>query len=210
MEGKRFERLTVIERDNTRPSGHGHVRIWKCICDCGNIVYASTNSLKSGNTKSCGCYKRDFSRRNNTTHGMSKTELYNVWNSMKTRCYNKKSERYSSYGGRGISVCDEWRHDYKAFYDWCMENGYKSGLTIDRIDVDGNYCPENCRWVDYTTQANNMRTNHVIEFNGESHTIAEWSRITSITPAALYHRCSRGWSVEKMLTTPMLNSKQKT
>lgn len=203
MIGRKFERLTVIEQDFSKPTGRGHSRHWKCLCDCGNITSVATGDLMSGNTKSCGCYRRDNSRVINTKHGQSKTRLYNVWNTMKSRCNNPKSEKYPMYGGRGIKVCDEWLHDYMAFYDWSMANGYKDGLTIDRIDVGGNYEPSNCRWVTTEIQANNTRTNHRVEFNGEVHTIAEWSRITNISKPALYHRVSRGWSIEKMLTTPM-------
>ena len=204
MIGKRFERLTVLEQDLSKTRGNGKSRVWVCKCDCGNTVYVTTGDLNSGNTKSCGCYRRDNSRKNNTTHGRSRSTLYNVWNTMKARCYNKNNGKYPSYGGRGITVCQEWLHDFTVFYDWAISNGYKRGLSIDRIDVNGDYEPTNCRWADRIVQANNTRTNRMIEFNGEKHTVAEWSRITGITASALYHRLWRGWSVEDALTRPQI------
>ena len=126
----------------------------------------------------------------------------NIWRAMKERCYNSKCEAYHNYGGRGIIVCDEWLHNFKAFYDWSITNGYRDDLTIDRIDVNGNYEPSNCRWVTRLTQANNQRTNHLITYKGETHTMAEWAKIKHISYGALRQRLYRKWSIEKALNTP--------
>ena len=201
LSGQRFGRLVVLERTgskNNRP-------LWLCKCDCGNEKIVSTSGLKSGDTKSCGCLKQEKTIENNknkTTHGKSKTKLYNVWFDIKRRCYNPKRENYKDYGGRGIKVCDEWKNNFEKFYNWANENGYKEGLSIDRIDVNGDYEPKNCRWVDNYAQANNKTNNFLITYNGETHTATEWSNIVGIRADTILHRIKKhGWSIEKALTT---------
>ncbi len=125
---------------------------------------------------------------------------------MKYRCYNPKSQYYYRYGARDIKVCDEWLNDFKAFYDWSMANGYRDNLTIDRIDVNGNYEPSNCRWVSQKMQQNNRSNNRLITYNNETHTISEWAEICNISQACLRHRIERNWNIEKALNTPMRNS----
>ena len=157
--------------------------------------------------QSCGCLQKEtiakVAKETRTTHKQSDSRIYGIYKHIKHRCYLTTDKDYINYGKRGIIMCDDWKSNFQAFYDWAMSNGYTDKLTIDRIDVNGNYEPSNCRWVTTEIQANNTRTNHRVEFNGEVHTIAEWSRITNISKPALYHRVSRGWSIEKMLTTPM-------
>lgn len=139
----------------------------------------------------------------NFKHGLSNTRLYRIWLQMKNRCYNSKTERYSDYGGRGITVCDEWKNDFKAFYDWAMLNGYRDDLSIDRINNDENYEPSNCRWATNIEQARNSRHCHMIVFNGETHCISEWSEITGISIYVLRNRLRYGWTIERALTTPL-------
>lgn len=200
MIGRKFSKLTVIQRDIDKPSGRHKPCYWICRCDCGNEISVITGDLKSGNTKSCGCYKAERLSKLRTTHKKSRTKLYNVWNTMKSRCYNEKAEKYKDYGARGITVCDEWLHNFQAFYEWAMANGYEENLTIDRKDVNGNYEPSNCRWSTTKEQANNKRTNRYITYNGETHTLAEWAEIRGITQSALRHRLARGWALDKALS----------
>lgn len=201
LAGQTFGRLTVVEQ-----SGFTKDRKlkWLCECSCGNMHVAVGKDLKSGHTKSCGCYRKEFPNRK--THGGSKDKLYYVWKSMRERTQRKKCKDYPYYGGRGISVCDEWS-DYAKFKEWALNSGYKEGLEIDRENNNGDYCPDNCRWSTRKEQNNNTRANRIITYNGESHTVAQWAEIKNISYSALQHRLDRNWDVEKILTTPMRTAK---
>lgn len=134
----------------------------------------------------------------------SKDRLYHIYMAMVTRCTCPKHPTYQRYGARGIKICDEWLNDKFAFYYWAINNGYSNKLSLDRIDVNGDYSPENCRWADWITQNNNMRSNRILTVNGESHTLAQWSRITGLMPRTIANRIDvKGWTVEKALTTPL-------
>jgi len=140
----------------------------------------------------------------NYKHGGKGTRLYRIWQMMKNRCHNLKTPRFKDYGGRGITVCDEWKDDFRAFHDWAMANGYADHLTIDRKDNDKGYSPDNCRWTTPLVQGNNSRHNHMITFNGETHSLSEWSRILGLSFPLLSHRINHhGWSVERAFTTPV-------
>ncbi len=192
LTGKQFNRLTVLEfvPDDTVYS------FWKCKCDCGNITTVRRDHLKSGTTKSCGCFHSECARKLvvelNTTHNLSNTKLYKIWDGMKDRCDNPESHYYKNYGGRGIIICDEWKNDFISFYNWAMNNGYSKDLTIDRIDVNGNYCPQNCRWVDMKTQCRNRRSNVIVEYEGKKMCLIEAAEKVGINPAILYYRYHKG------------------
>lgn len=218
LTGQRFGRLVVEYCDHYDKTARDSY--WTCLCDCGSRVIICGQSLKRGASKSCGCYQRDVARETvkkyprplphgHTIHGLRHTRLYNVWLSMKDRCYNKNSTCYHRYGGRGITVCDEWRSDFVAFYNWAIQTGYDENAptgtcTLDRSNNDAGYSPENCRWRTQKQQCNNTAFNLYLEYNGERHTLSEWSQITGIGSNTIESRLMRyKWSVEKALTTPV-------
>ena len=206
LTGLKFNRLTVVEyvgKDRHKRNK------WRCKCDCGKFTVVDSTKLKNGRTKSCGCYHNEMARNREVkhrTHGLTFSEdgkitrLYRIWSGMKTRCFNPKDEHCGQYMRRGITVCDEWRNDFKAFHDWAMANGYADGLTIDRIDVNGNYEPKNCRWATTLEQNRNKTTTAKFECNGEVHTVKEWAEITGINYQTLFYRYKHGWTPERALT----------
>ena len=158
MTGKQFGRLTVIEFSGIN---HRNSATWLCKCSCGNTTIVDGNSLRRGSTKSCGCLnmEKHITSPNRRTHGQCGTRIYRIWKRMKSRCYNKNTEDYKKwYGKNGIIVCDDWKNNFQSFYDWAMSNGYQENLTIDRINPDGNYEPDNCRWADAKTQSQNRKS----------------------------------------------------
>lgn len=208
--GQKFSRLTVLKligRDK-----HQSI-LWLCECECGNKIKVNTTSLKTGNTKSCGCLQKEKAIKTlmsfSITHGLSrdangkKTRLFRIWNGIKTRCLNPNTDNYSSYGARGIKMCKEWISDFKEFHDWAINNGYSDNLTVDRIDNNGNYAPNNCRWATFKTQANNKSNNVMLKFKGHTLNLKQWSETLNMNYRALEARLRRGWSIEKTLTTQL-------
>ena len=193
--GKRFGRLVVKCKSHKDKRGEWH---WLCVCDCGNEKTVSGNKLRSGNTKSCGCLQTEFrSSGIRKTHGMTESRLYVSWCNMKSRCNNERNIMFKSYGGRGISVCREWESSFDIFMKWAISNGYKDGLTLDRIDVNGNYQPNNCRWIPSSEQTLNTRRNHLITAFGETKTIKEWADSSGIKYDTIERRINQyGWSAE--------------
>lgn len=205
--GQKFNRLLVIERAENSKDGSSR---WKCKCDCGNTIIVSRTHLIHNHTKSCGCLNHDTLKR--MTHNKSDTRLYSIYYKMKSRCYNTKQKGYKNYGGRGIKVCKEWldkENGFMNFYNWAMNNGYKDNLTIDRIDVNGNYEPNNCRWATIKEQANNKRNNRYLTYNGEKHTIQEWTKIIGISRATIENRIELGLSIEKILDKTIHHNNRK-
>lgn len=203
LTGQRFGRLTVLGfAGRKKPQ-----ILWECQCDCGNKKIVTGNALRTNGTRSCGCLA-DESRKNVapkvTTHGDSKTRLYRIHSAMKQRCYNPNRERYKDYGGKHITICKEWleKGGYEAFKEWALSNGYRDNLTIDRIDNEKGYSPENCRWVDMKTQSNNKRMNIFVEYNQETHTASEWAEILDIHYTRLLERLKRGETIEEILKNP--------
>lgn len=159
IKGKRFGRLLVKELSHIDKHKKAH---WVCICDCGEETVVLASNLRTGRTTSCGCYRKEIEKIASVTHGLSRTDgkvnrLYSIWLDMKKRCNNKKNKEFKNYGARGIKVCEEWIDDYPAFHEWAIQNGYNENLTLDRIDVDGDYSPDNCKWSTLAEQAKNKR-----------------------------------------------------
>lgn len=197
--GKKYGRLLVIKR---MKSVNGKAK-WLCKCDCGNecVVYAT--SLKSGNTQSCGCYKRENAKKLYSTVRQNDKRLYAVWNGIKQRCTNPNNTAYHNYGGRGIKICNEWANNYKSFYDWAISAGYKKGKEIDRIDNNGNYEPDNCRFVDEETQANNKRNVRLYTINGITKSLSQWCKDYDLDYYMVRQRIYKlGWTIEDALNKP--------
>ena len=194
--GKRFGKLTVLET-LTEKENKTNRCYCICKCDCGKITKTRREQVLSGHTKSCGCLQKEIARKSLTTHKLSRTRIYRIWWNIKRRCEANNQYTYKYYGGRGIKVCEEWLADFMNFYKWAMANGYREELTIDRIDVNGNYEPKNCRWEDMKVQSNNTRKNHFVEYKNEKHTIAEWSRILGLTYDAFRYRIKRNGIKDK-------------
>lgn len=198
--GIRFGRLTVVKRVPNLPNS-SQTR-WECLCDCGKVSYVSKANLMNGNSKSCGCYFKEIwvANQKKPTHGQSRTLLYKKWVSMKRRCYDKNNDRYQHYGAKGINICKEW-FEFVNFYKWAMSNGYSEKFTIDRIDVCGNYEPNNCRWVTIKEQNRNKTTTVYVELNGEKKSLGEWSEILNLPMSTLVSRRNRGRSPQEILNT---------
>lgn len=208
LTGQRFGKLTVIEQVEHHRTSGGYSKVqWKCQCDCGNIVTVLADSLKSGNTKACGCESRSGLEKR-TTHGKSKDRLYRIWQGMRNRCNLSTNKYYHNYGGRGISVCAEWNDSFEDFYEWAIKNGYNENLTLDRRDNNGNYEPSNCHWKDRFYQMNHTRKNHLLTYEGRTQTVAEWAREIGMLYGTLHNRLNRyHWSVEEALTIPVKQRK---
>ena len=190
LTGQRFGRLVVIGVDDrgTRKT------YYNCQCDCGNVKSVRADSLLCGAIRSCGCMKKEQDRINleaNHSHRQSGTRLYQIWQGMKKRCYNPHDARYDRYGRRGIIVCDEWRENFQAFHDWAVQNGYNETLTIDRIDNDGSYCPDNCRWSSKEEQARNRSSNINITIGNATKTLTEWCEIFRVDYKMILARYKR-------------------
>ena len=204
--GKKVNRLTVIERaqNYVSPKGKSHTML-KCKCDCGEIVVLDKYFVTKGIVKSCGCLQKEVASKMSKKHGMHGTHIYIVWDDMIGRCYRKSNPRYNNYGERGIIVCDEWRQ-FEQFYEHVskLPNYNKKGYTLDRIDSDGNYEPNNVRWADNETQANNKTSNHYVTYDGKTQTVTQWAREKGLKPSTLINRLDTlHWNVEKALNTPV-------
>ena len=198
LSGQKFNCLAVIEHAGRNHAGK---HIYLCKCDCGKTVILRGEDVKSGNTKSCGCLRRQMTIDKNYKHGYAHTPMYNVWLGIKERCLNPNNSSYKNYGGRGITICDDWM-DYKNFHR-DMAPTYKTGLTLERIDNEKGYCEDNCIWADRNVQGNNKRNNHFIRFKGEVGTISQMARKYDLHPSIVQGRLYKGWSVKKALLTPV-------
>lgn len=193
LTGQEFGRWTAIRRERT-PNGEW---AWLCRCQCGTEKHQKASRLRSGVSLSCGCMRNEMTTVRNITHGRSKTLAHRIWCVMKTRCVNPNATGYENYGGRGIKVCERWQ----SFENFLADMGEppSSKHSIDRIDVNSDYCPENCRWATDTEQARNKRSNRTLEFRGETRTVSEWSESLGIAYQTILHRLRAGWSVDDAL-----------
>lgn len=206
LTGQRFGRLVAIE-----PVGksNSHGVLWRCKCDCGKEVDTRANYLRNGGTTSCGCFHSEIKRAHmarsaewNTKHGKCKRNdrhpLFGVWCTMRNRCAMPNHISYKDYGARGISVCEEWK-DFQTFYDWAMSNGYKKGLHIDRIDFNGDYTPDNCRWITQAENNRNRRNTVWLTHNGETKCLVEWAKELGVNTGTMRSRLKKGWTAQEVL-----------
>lgn len=202
--GKRFDRLLVLER---KGSVCNHAR-WRCRCDCGGEALVTTSHLNRGHTRSCGCVRKEIASRQgkaSATHGMTGTPLYKIWVGIKTRCSNPRVQEFKNYGGRGIMMCARWRDSFEAFVE-DMGPRPTSKHSIERVDNDGNYEPDNCIWLEKRLQGRNTRRTMWLEFRGRRLRLSEWANEVGLRPRTLYQRLERGWSLKKALTTPTIQT----
>lgn len=203
--GKKYGRLTVVSYAGLTKDKKAQ---WNCVCECGNEKTVRAAGLKSGDVRSCGCLAKEAWREvrgkqvgedsSRYKHGLSKSRINSIYREIKGRCNCTSNPAYPRYGGRGIKMCEEWEMDFMAFYQWSMDHGYSDNLTIDRIDNDKGYSPDNCRWSTWNEQENNRSNNARIEYLGETHTISEWGDILGIRKGLLYKRHRKGMPPEKM------------
>ncbi len=200
--GQKFGRLTAISLNKDR-SALKRRSYYNCVCDCGNVRVVDANSLRLGKSKSCGCLKNELSsiRSKDTAakHRMSNTRLYRCWIDMRRRCNKVDYENYAGYGGRGITVCEEWDKDFVPFYEWAMSNGYQDNFTLDRINNEKGYSPDNCRWASRVVQQNNRRNTVFITIGDTSHTVTDWAKISGLRRETIYHRYFLGVRGEELL-----------
>lgn len=199
--GNRFGRLLVLKFSH-RIKNRFFVL---CRCDCGKEKCFATSDLKSGRVRSCGCLIRQICEER-TKNKIKNTRLHYIYLSMKKRCFNLHNKAYKNYGGRGIKMCDEWadkKTGYRTFEKWAIKHGYKQGLSIDRINNDGDYCPENCRWATNYEQSNNKRTNHIIIINRKQYTLRQAQDAFGISADRIRQRLKDGWSAKEAVFTPI-------
>lgn len=196
LDGQTFHRLTVIERSGNAKNGK---ITWLCRCICGKESIVTGTDLKNGNTKSCGCYKDQMIKERSFKHGQSRKRIHNIWWTITRRCGDANSSSYHLYGAAGKTLCESWK-EFKNFFEWSMNNGYKDNLSIDRIYNDKGYSPENCRWVTMKSQQRNRSNNTYLTINGTTKLLCEWSEETGIAYATIRNRIKMGWEDERLIS----------
>ena len=208
MIGKRFGRLLVIGFAYSKNAAY-----WDCACDCGGRNTVRAALLRNGTVASCGCGSLEAARANLKASAIKSRSKYwphtrtfkDTRRNMIRRCHDPRDRRYGDYGARGIRVCADWRSSPSSFYDWLILNGWQPGLSVERVNVHGGYCPENCILIPLERQASNTRRNHFVEWNGERKTVSDWARTIGVEVGALQHRFTRGWPVERAMSQPFRN-----
>lgn len=202
--GQRFGKLVVVAHAGTKVGSNGGKKaLWDCVCDCGNHKICVAPNLIKGHTKSCGCIKNWDKKK----HGLSSSRLYGIWENMKSRCYNPSFINYYNYGGKGVKVCEEW-FSFETFAKWALEHGYTDKLTIDRIDGNSNYCPENCRWATPREQSRNTSRNHYITIEGETKLLCDWAKLSGLHHVTILNRIKRGVSGAELIRPPKARTSQ--
>lgn len=202
--GRSFDAWTALRF--IEGSGSKHPK-WKCVCKCGNVRDIDYYALTGGRTRSCGCLRQKLIGEKTRTHGKARTKIYSIWVGIITRCCNPNTPNFCDYGGRGITVCDRWRNSFENFYSDMGER--PRGMSIERIDNDAGYSPENCKWATRAEQSRNRRNNRRLTLNGETRCLAEWSKITGLNPITITSRLKRGWSEERALTEKLKKTQNK-
>lgn len=207
LKGQKFGRWTVLEKSDKRSNG----QYWLCKCDCGTIKEVSQTSLRNGRSTSCGCYHREEAKsigERSKKHGDFGTHLYGVWAGMKRRCFNKNAKFYDDYGGRGITVCDEWL-EYIPFKEWALSTGYHEGVSLERKNVNGDYCPDNCEWIPLSQQNDNKRNTIYIEYEGLCYTLKDIAEATGLKLRTIKGRYERGWTPEQIFNSLLMKNQYK-
>lgn len=200
LTGQRFSKLTVIKFLGRTKK----MSMFECKCDCGSVTSVSSNNLRKGHTTSCGCQSsRKTIGERTAKHNLTNHPLFESWIGMRNRCYNKKHNRWVNYGGKGIEVCNEWKDDFIVFYDWGIKNGWDLGLSIDRIDNDKNYCPDNCKFSTIKEQNRNRTSNLRLTIDGVTKILIEWSEISGTNPQTIRKRLKNGWSDKEAVFSPV-------
>ena len=202
LTGNKYNMLTVLRR---LPNS-GNNAVWECRCDCGNITKVTSGNLKNGSVKSCGCLRHI---NTSATHNKTNTRLYRIWAAMKQRCYNSNYHAYKNYGGRGIAICDDWVNSFDNFYNWAIDNGYREDLSIERINVDDNYCPNNCTWITLAQQAQNRRSCYMFYYNNKEQNLSQWCNELSLDYKLIHNRIFKlKWSFERAISEPVHTEKR--
>ena len=198
-QGMKFGRWTILQFNGYK----NHNRQWLCKCDCGTEKPVSQSLLTKGLSTSCGCYRKEYLSKLNTTHNSSGTRIYSIWNKMKERCYKENTKDYKNYGARGISICNEWLNSFETFKEWALNNGYQDNLTIERKDLNEDYNPNNCSWITIQEQQKNRRP-PISKFINKrlNKPIKELAKEKNLSASLVYKRLAMGWSLEKSLNTP--------
>lgn len=201
LTGRRFGKLTVL---SWAENNKHNKSVWRCLCDCTNPdVYVIGANLKSGNSTQC----KECKARSMVKHSVNDKRILNIWNGIKQRCYNQNHDAYHHYGGRGIKMCDEWLNNAEEFEIWANKNGYSKDLTIDRIEVNGNYEPSNCRWATDDEQQSNRRNNVLLTFNGETKTVRQWEGVSEVSRTTIQKRIFNGETDKDKIFAPPVKKK---
>ena len=205
LTGQKFGRLTVVSKAENDKHGKA---LWICVCECGRTSTSIGSDLRRGHTISCGCFGRERRLGSLTTHGLHSSSEYGIWTGLIRRCTSPSHKQYRDYGGRGITVCDRWLTFDNFYFD--MGPRPSKAYSIDRVDNDGPYSPENCRWATDVTQSNNRRNNRILAINGQTKTMAQWGKLRGLGSSVICKRIERGWPIDESILQPVKKKAKST